>query len=196
MALTALQIRRLNILVSAIPTCNRCSLRKNGMAIPYFSERSRFLMLAEAPGFEEIQEDQKTPLVGKAGRTLFSHLKNFGFAREDFLIINTVQCRPVTSSGKNGKPSYEEIEACRYWTSRIWQVFKPKLVLAFGNYACYYFWQEESGILSKSGEIRTFKKSIVIPCIHPASILYNPINKSVFKRSLKVFSKVVEKKGF
>ena len=63
------QIRKLEFLDKKIQECKKCkNLYLNGMAVPFWTRNSRFLMIAEAPGKDEVKEDTRTPLVGKAGR--------------------------------------------------------------------------------------------------------------------------------
>jgi uracil-DNA glycosylase family 4 len=122
------QIKKLTFLTSKIQKCRKCKLlHKNGMAVPYWTPHSRIMIMAESPGKDEVRKNLRTPLVGKSGRLLFRELKkkNIGLSREDFLILNTVQCRPVVNN-RNGKPSIKEIETCKFWTDKYIKVFKPK----------------------------------------------------------------------
>ena len=174
-----------------ISLCKKCSrLRPNGMSIPYWNVKAKYLMFAEAPGQEEIGD---SPLVGSAGKFLFKTIKPMGFIRSDFFIINSVQCRPV-ENGRNGKPTRDEIDNCRFWTDRYLKVIKPKFIIAFGNYSMGYLFEEWSGIKDKCGTVRLFGNGAkVIPCIHPASVGYDPDNMKFFKRGMNRFKKEVSK---
>lgn len=198
------QIRKLEFLSEKIEFCNKCKrLRKNGMAIPYWSKKSKYLMLAEAPGFFEVQKENRTPLVGKAGKLCFEVLNDLGFNREDFLIINCVQCRPLNERGTNGKPFEEEINNCDFWFKKYLEVLNPSIILAFGGYALGKSLGHPSdiGITKMSGNLITLGLSSpmasyrykVFACIHPASVLYSSENKRLFIESLKKFKEVVGK---
>jgi len=194
--LTGKQIKKLNFLNESISKCKKCErLYHFGKAYPYFTRHSKYLAMAEAPGEIEVQDNYQTPLVGRAGRKLFSELSRhkINLKRKDFVLLNTVQCRPV-ENGKNGKPTEEEIENCRFWTERYIEVFEPKLILALGNYALRYFFDDVEGITHESGNIRilTDKNANtikVMPCLHPASLLYSTENFKLFRSTLKAFKK-------
>lgn len=186
------QINKLTFLTNNITRCRICKrICKNGIAIPYWSKKSKFMIMAEAPGFEEIKEENQTPLVGRAGRFLFGALNKYGLERDDFLILNTIQHRPV-ENGRNGKPREGEIENCRFWVSKYIQVLDPEFIIAFGNYSLYYFFKENSGIMKQCGSVREWDGRKIIPCIHPASVLYNPENKKLFMKATKRFKKEMQ----
>lgn len=192
--MTPKQLNKLNLLTKHIPRCALCQdLRKNGMAIPFWTEKSKFGIMAEAPGREEVLEENKTPLVGASGKLLFNkEFSKLGFKREDFLIINTIQCRPVLN-GRNGKPKFEEINRCRFWVEKYFEVSKVKYLIAFGNYSLWYFFEEISGIRSKCGTIRDYNGIKIFPSIHPSSVLYNPEDISLLRKSLNLFKKEVSR---
>ena len=186
------QINKLTILTENISRCNKCErLRKNGMAIPFWTKNSRYLILAEAPGGEEVLEHLQTPLVGEAGVLCWKILKSYKLYREDFVILNSIQCRPV-ENGRNGKPRTVEIDTCKFWTDKYIKISQPKAILAFGNYAMYYLFNEISGIKRSNGNIRYYHKIPVIPCLHPASLLYDRENKLKFKIAIKKFKGVIQ----
>ena len=190
------QIKKLNFLNEKLRDCQKCkNLFNNGKAYPYYTRHSKYLMLAEAPGGEEVHEDYQTPLVGRSGIKMFTELSRhkLKFKRKDFMILNTVQCRPVIGT-TNGKPSNKEIETCRFWTSKYIEIFEPEIILALGNYANKYFFDDDRlGITRESGIIRTLDNGIkVMPCIHPASLLYSSDNLSIFRSTLKAFRKEVD----
>jgi len=193
--LNSTQIGKLEFLSEKIELCNKCKrLRKNGIAIPYWSKRSKYLMLAEGPGGDEVKEENRTPLVGKAGRLCFKVLNDFGFKREDFLIINCVQCRPLNEYGGNGKPLPGEIENCNFWFRKYLEVLNPPIILALGGYAFNKITKSNIGITKVSGKLIYSSGFNVIPCIHPASVLYSPENKRLFVESLKNFKKEVARR--
>jgi DNA polymerase len=189
------QMKKILFLNESIQKCRRCEIWKNGMAVPYWTENSKIMIMAEAPGRDEVRKNLRTPLVGKAGRLLFGELrrKKIGFIREDFLLLNVIQCRPVIR-GRNGKPSPEETNNCRFWVEKYIKVFNPKIILALGNYALSYFLESHSGTTKESGTVISLENDIkIIPCLHPASLLYNPENIHIFRSSLIILREEVEK---
>lgn len=180
---------RLTYLSENIPRCKKCArLRQNGMAIPYWNMSSKYLALAEAPGREEALAE--TPLVGSAGKKWEKEINRLGLEREDFVLINSVQCRPVVD-GRNGKPTLTEIENCRFWVNKYIEVIRPEKILAMGNYAVWSLFKTGNtlgGIMGSSGKfIGNYMNIPVWACIHPASLLYHNDNLGLFRKSLKKF---------
>ena len=172
------KLKRLIHLRKNIPRCKKCSrLRSNGMAIPYWTMKAKYLALAEAPGDKEVKA--KTPLVGPAGEKWEGEIKRIGLEREDFILINSVQCRPIVN-GRNGKPTFEEIINCRFWVNKYIEAAKPERILAMGNYAVWSLFGTGNtlgGIMASSGKfIGNYRNIPVWACIHPASLLYHNDN--------------------
>ena len=185
------QIKKLSFLNEKIQKCQKCqNLFKNGMAVPYWTKSSKFIMIAEAPGKNEVKEEFRTPLIGMAGRLIFTELKKKNIKRKDFLILNTIQCRPVIN-GYNGKPSPEETENCKFWVSKYFQVFKPKLVFLLGGYALNYFFEDNLGITKENGTILTLDGVKFIPCLHPAYVLRNKKEILSFRKAIRVLKEEI-----
>jgi len=191
------QIKKLAFLSTKIQECKKCKdLYKNGMAVPYWSEFSEIMVIAEAPGESEVRKNMRTPLVGKAGRLFFSELKrkSIGFKREDLLILNTIQCRPVVN-GRNGKPSKENQANCLFWINKYIEIFRPRVILTVGKYAMDAFIESEFGIKEECGRVYSIEildglTTKIIPCIHPASVLYSKSNIDYLRISLKTLAEV------
>ena len=186
------KLKRLIYLTENIHRCKKCSrLRPNGMAIPYWNMKSKYLGLAEAPGKEEVE--QETPLVGPAGEIWEKEVERIGFEREDFVLINSVQCRPVVGR-RNGKPTFNEMINCGFWINKYIETVRPEKILAMGNYAVWSLFRTGNtlgGIMASSGKfIGNYGKIPVYACIHPASLLYHNDNKTLFRKSLKNFKEV------
>lgn len=183
------KVRKLKILTEHIPRCKKClTLRSNGMAIPFWKPESRFLGIAEAPGRVEVEA--KTPLVGPAGDKWREEIERIGLTREDFVLLNSVQCRPVVS-GRNGKPTFDEMINCWFWVKKYIESARPEKILAMGNYAVWSIFRTGStlgGIMGSSGKlIGTCCNVPVYACIHPASLLYSNDNLTIFRESLRKF---------
>jgi uracil-DNA glycosylase family 4 len=61
-------------------------------------------------------------------------MAKYGFRRDEFGIINRVQCRPMDGS-KNGKPSPLEMHHCVKWVRKFIKCLDPKGIILLGNYA-------------------------------------------------------------
>lgn len=78
------------------PSCGGCPLHSvnpsGGFSAPDGLFTKGVVMVGEALGEEEEAEGKA--FVGKSGHFLFNQLKRVGIERDDFLITNTVWCRP------------------------------------------------------------------------------------------------------
>jgi uracil-DNA glycosylase family 4 len=146
--LTPKQMRMLELLDQKVEKCSNCGLKINGTAIPHWTPYAQYAIIGEAPGANEVRE--QTPFIGPAGQILTEQLYKAGFNSRDFLIINTVQCRPVRGNS-NGKPNETQINACQPYLRKYLKVIKPEKILCLGNYAKYMFSGNLQGILRQRG---------------------------------------------
>ena len=122
-------------------SCLKCGLYKHSNYVPpYGGYKQRILNLAEAPGFDE--NEQQIPFVGKVGRILQRTYRRLGIDLfEDCLNVNSTSCRPVTTSGTNKKPTDKQIACCREMVVK--NVFEdydpPDLIMLFGASALKSF---------------------------------------------------------
>lgn len=166
------QLRMLHLLDGVVSKCEICSLFQNGRAKPYWAESSRYAIIGEAPGFDEVREN--SPFVGKAGKILWDIMEQNNFHREDFLIINSVNCRPVIGN-RNGKPTNMQMEQCRPWIRKYLKVLKPEAILLLGGYALFTI-LGKNDIMKHNGE-KFYSKEFdcsILCSVHPAYIIYNP----------------------
>ena len=171
------QIRMLILLDKQVKTCQRCGLHKNGTAIPYWTADSKYVIIGEAPGYNEVR--RQTPFVGQAGKILIENLHNIGFKSKDFLIINSVQCRPQQNN-TNSKPTEQELGICQSYVRKYIKVINPEKILSLGNYAKYIFTGDITGILRQRGKFNELSFKIlgdvtypILFTIHPAYCIYN-----------------------
>lgn len=179
--------------------CSRCDFGKNGRAYPFFGKKYKYLIVGEAPHTEEIA--QGYPFVGDSGNTLWKAFDQIlGFTRDEFIIFNSVMCKPNITNGKTiGKPNKASISSCFVKRTDLLSIlhdyFNIRNILVLGNYARYIFTGEMAGIDKDSGN--TYKTTIqnhefiITYCLHPASVLYNPTNKLKFEKSIRSFGESV-----
>lgn len=148
--------------------CSRCKLAKTRTHVVFGEGRedADVLVVGEAPGQEEDRSGR--PFVGRAGRLLDLVLQASGFAREDVYICNVLKCRPP----QNRNPQPDEVEACRPYLMRQVELVKPRLILAFGNFAAHTL----LGTDLSMGKLRRqthhqFGGIPVIPTYHPSACL-------------------------
>jgi uracil-DNA glycosylase len=182
-------------LQNLIQKCERCGLYKNGRAMPFidFKYYKDVVMVFEAPGGKE--KDMNTPVVGMAGQKLWSIAQEYNMYRENFAIINSVNCRPIkvneeTKRISNGKPTYEELKACKPFVEAFIRLLNPKLIVAFGGYAIKSFLYEDISVKRIAGEIKQIEiskyKYNMLCNVHPASLHYDAENMEKFRKAMKV----------
>lgn len=181
-----------------VAICKKCEFHSNGRALPFFGKNAKYLLIGEAPHVEEIK--QGTPFVGDSGNTMWKTIYSIiGLERDDFIILNSVMCKPSALGKSIGKPKKEHIDSCIIKSSNalehIQKTFEITHILALGNYAKFVFDGKMGGIDSVSGN--TVKNNflgsdfIITFCIHPASVLYNASNKKKFEDSLISFKDAI-----
>lgn len=185
------RIRMLQLLDQQVKNCLLCSLNQNGTAIPYWTPEAKYAIIGEAPGYNEVRK--KTPFVGAAGKILTEELSNAGFKASDFLIINTVQCRPV-SGNANAKPNTSQIHHCQGYLRKYLKVVDPEKILCLGNFAKYIFSGNLTGILGQRGSFREYKLEgsdktyPVLFTVHPAYCIYNAEEGTeMLRKDIKLF---------
>jgi uracil-DNA glycosylase len=184
--MTKKQIRMLELLDEMILKCEKCSLFENGRAKPYWTKNSRYAIIGEAPGADEVKEG--TPFIGKAGNILWDALGEYKLSRSDFLIINSANCRPKVGN-KNGKPTKIQMERCKPWIVKYLKVIKPEKILILGNYALETM-LNEGNILERNGELTRLDEfnCYVYKSVHPAYCIYNKENGvDMLRKSIKIF---------
>ena len=186
--------RLLELLEDQIAECNKCSLYYSGggMSLPYWTPLSRFVMIAEAPGREEVGHE---PLVGSAGRHLWEIMDQFGLRKELFGIINSVQCRPLTSTGSNDNPTKKQCGRCYPWIRKFIKIINPEKALILGNYAkSQIIGGEPMGIMSRIGEYTvnsSFGRDIFFYfSVHPSVCIYKgEEGKRLLSRGIEAFDR-------
>lgn len=104
------------------------------------------MIVAMAPGSEELAKD--SPLVGPAGRLLWSMLKRAGIDRADTYILNVISEWP---EGKTGNPTAEQLE--RNWEAfdSAVSAFQGRVALLLGGDAFQRFTGLSGGIQQWGG---------------------------------------------
>ena len=136
---------RLVALQRAHRACTRCA--DQGLiphAAPVFSghARQRILLVGQAPG--PVEETERQPFSGRAGRQLMRWLVRAGFADESDVracvyMTSTTTCFPGRRDDGSGDrvPSAAEIGLCAPWLDALLEVLQPRLILAVGSLALW-----------------------------------------------------------
>jgi DNA polymerase len=160
------------LLDGMVSKCTECVLYKGGRVKPYWTPMSIYAAVGEAPGAQEVAQNE--PFVGKAGEILAESMAKVGFRKEQFLFINSVNCRP-TDGSKNSKPSLLQVDICRKWMRKYIKVLNPEKIIGFGNFARGSLSGNYTGIIKYNGwvdSIHPYNKRVVYS-VHPAYCIYN-----------------------
>jgi uracil-DNA glycosylase family 4 len=122
------------LLIKPVETCSGCPLyegpygKKIGFSVPSGTGKNGILIVGEALG--EAEEIEGMGLVGKSGYALFQTLKRIDIERDDFIIYNTIACRPPDN--KLVKMSYER-EAISHCSPNLDRVIADARGIAKAN---------------------------------------------------------------
>ena len=184
-----LTYRKLKILDGQIQCCKDCNLYENGRAKPYWSEKSKYMLILEAPGKEEVENNET--LIGKTGRMFWDMMTEYQFLKEHFIILNSVNCR-VMNGNKNGKPSELHRDCCRKWIKAYIGVFKPEKIMLLGNYAIHTMTNEWGvGEFYKKDKLLTESDIFgidtkLIRSYHPSAMIYNKEREKELRKSIEL----------
>jgi len=118
------QIRLLELLEDKISQCELCSIFPK-KCLPYWTPLSKYLIIGNYPNNNEI--DNEELLIGK---TIWSIMDNYGFRKEEFAIINSIQCQAEASTKTL---MYGYISHCESWVRKFIKILEPQKILILGN---------------------------------------------------------------
>ncbi len=160
----------LNRLAAEISGCTDCRLSENRTNV-VFGEGdagARVMVVGEGPGANE--DEQGLPFVGRSGKLLRRGFEKVGLSGEELYITNVIKCRPPD----NRNPRTDELEACRPYLDRQFELIDPGVILSLGNFALNYFLGKDGGIMEARGKAYDFEGYTVVPTFHPSYMLYHP----------------------
>ncbi|HEX8391744.1 MAG TPA: uracil-DNA glycosylase, partial [Longimicrobium sp.] len=150
--------------------CPRCELAKTRTHVVFGEgdENADVLVVGEAPGQEEDRSGR--PFVGRAGKLLDLLLLSSGFSREQVYICNVLKCRPPA----NRNPRPEEVDACSPYLLRQVELVRPRVILAFGNFAAQTLLGTDTSMSRLRGRSHHYRGIPLVPTYHPAACLRSP----------------------
>ena len=174
-------------------SCTRCSLHEGTERVCVMGsgpKSASIMIIGEAPGENEARTGRV--FSGRAGQLLDLALKDAGLERDEIYVTNVVKCRP----DNNRRPSRIEWEACRKYLEREATALSPSHVLLLGNSALQVV-ARKSGITTKRGVRLDIKDPVwqsaeVMATIHPAFVLRNPGQGTVFSEDIRRFARMVQ----
>ncbi len=137
------------------------------------------LLGGAAPGADEDAKGE--PFVGRAGQLLTTTLKKLGVPRERVHIAYILKWRPPD----NRTPQADEMQACLPWLQRQIETMRPKVLCAMGNIAAQTLLQTKTGITRLRGRYVEAMGTRIFPTFHPAYILRNMGDLTLFEADLK-----------
>ena len=168
----------LEALREAVAAFDLCELKKGARNTVFCdgNPAARVLILGEAPGRDEDMEGR--PFVGRAGKLLDRMFAAIGLARTSpdaeaaLYITNVMPWRPPG----NRDPEPAEVAMMRPFVERHIALMDPKVIVVMGNTPLFAL-TGHKGIMRARG---TWTKALdrpLLPMVHPAYLLRNPIAK-------------------
>ncbi len=176
-----------------ILSCEKCELSQECTepVLPS-SGQLNIMICTDAP---DKNEDNKGKLLtGDSGKQiLWPALDRHGFVRNDFHITSICKCYP----GDIKVPEQSHITKCKRWLDMEIKYLRPAIILAFGNTSLKALKGKETGIIDMSGKIEWSDKyeTFICWCIHPSSVLKNPVNRKIFEDSIEAFINKISELG-
>lgn len=151
--------------------------------------RSRIMLVGEAPGSNEERTGEV--FSGRAGQLLDLKLREAGLDPAGVYITNVAKCRPPD----NRTPERVEWKACRQYLESELRAIKPSHLLILGNSALQSV-AGKSGITKQRGVKLNVKdpllaRTTVMATVHPAYVLRNPGQDSIFSEDVRRFARAV-----
>jgi len=157
--------------------------------------RAPVMLVGEAPGEQESLQGR--PFVGKAGKNLDEFLAGAGMDREALYVTNTVKFRPTKRSAAgrtvNRPPTQEEVKLFLPWLLREIEKVDPACVVTLGNVPLKALTDRRQVIGAVHGQFMELGSRLLFPMYHPASVIYNPSLKAVYRQDLALFAQWYEK---
>ena len=174
--------------------CALCGLHKtrNKSVFGDGDRKAELMFIGEGPGKDE--DEQGIPFVGRAGQLLTKMINAMQFTREEVYIANIVKCRPP----ENRNPSDEEAEKCLPYLNRQIDIIRPKVIVLLGAVPLKYL-LGLTGITKIRGTWYEYRGIKIMPTLHPAYLLRNPLAKKEawedLQKVMKFFGKKPAPKG-
>lgn len=169
-----------------------CSLKATAKNLVFYrgAERSRIMLIGEAPGRDEDQEGK--PFVGRAGQLLDKMLAAIGLGEQDVHITNIVYWRPPG----NRTPTPQEAQVCRPFLERQVELVAPDLIVPLGGSAAKHLLDTADGIMRLRGKPKPISigalQARALPTLHPAYLLRTPAAKRQAWRDLLAVRALLE----
>jgi len=180
------EARTLAELEEALRAFDGCPLKRTATNTVFAdgNPQARVMLIGEAPG--EDEDRQGKPFVGASGKLLDRMLEWIGLDRTSVYITNILPWRPPG----NRSPTPAEIAACLPFLERHVQLVSPALLVPLGGTSAKTLLNRADGITRLRGQWFEYASPAlpgplpVLPMLHPAYLLRNPISKREAWRDL------------
>ena len=162
--------------------CKKCRLceKRNNVVFGCGNMKAEVMFIGEGPG--EQEDLLAEPFVGRSGKLLDSMLSEIDlYWNKNIYIANIVKCRPP----ENRDPLPDEQEFCIDWLRNQVALIKPKIIVAVGRIAAMKIIDPSIKITKQHGFFYKKKKIWMMPTIHPASLLRNPVQKPLVEEDFQ-----------
>jgi uracil-DNA glycosylase family 4 len=170
------RIHELTVLSEEVAGCQQCSelaATRTQTVFGVGNPAARLCFFGEAPGADEDRLGE--PFVGRAGDLLNKIIEACQMRREDVFIMNVLKCRPPS----NRNPEPQEIENCRGFFERQFEVIRPEFICCLGAFAAKTLLDTTLAIGKLRGKFHRYRGIPVIATYHPAYLLRNPSAKKL-----------------
>jgi uracil-DNA glycosylase family 4 len=154
--------------------CTLCPLAEGRTNVVFGAGNAdaELMFVGEAPGAEE--DRQGLPFVGRAGSILTELLEEIGMNRDQVWIGNILKCRPPG----NRDPQPLEIDSCRPYLYKQFELIRPRVVGTLGNFATKLLTGSRAPISKVRGAPQVHSIAgvtvFLMPLFHPAAALRTP----------------------
>lgn len=155
-----------------------CELKKGARSHVFAggNPHARVMILGEAPDSEEDREGK--PFVGASGQMLDRMFASIGLSRSDLDAQHAVyvgNVMPWRPSG-NREPEPHELAMMLPFVERHIALADPEVIVVMGNAALFAL-TGSKGIMRKRGTWEVAFGKPILPMLHPAYLLRNPLAK-------------------
>ena len=175
----------------------RLTREKYPERVPVFGDgdpNAEVVLIGEAPGEQETKQGR--PFVGKAGKNLDEFLALAGMDRSALYVTNTVKFRPTKRSKAgnevNRPPTKEEIRDYLPFLLRELELIRPKYTVTLGNTPLQALAGKGVTVGEAHGALTEARGFCIYPMYHPASLIYNPSLRPVYKADIVRFAQLLK----
>lgn len=184
--------KTLDALAVAQESYSFCDIKKGAQKFVFADGQvgARVMIVGEAPGRDE--DIQGKPFVGQAGQLLDRMFAAIDMGRNSetnpLYITNVLPWRPP----KNYMIKDDEIEMMKPFLLRHIELSSPKILILMGNIACKAILNRQNITRIRGTWFEAMDKPI-LPMLHPAYLLRNPVAKAQSWQDMLSLKNVLEK---